>query len=145
MRGRTYRYYQGTPLYPFGYGLNYAKFSVTDLKADRQCATVRVKNESPRAADEVIELYLSDEASPLAPPNPVLCGFRRVHLDPGEEKDISVAIEPQAFTVVDEAGNRQPGSGSWTLYAGFGAPDPRTQALTGVKPASIPLNGGNSR
>ena len=145
MQGRTYRYYRDTPLYPFGYGLSYAKFIVTGLSADREAAAVRVKNEGPCAADEVVELYLRDEQSPLAPPNPVLCGFRRIHLDAGEEADFSVAIDPQAFTVVDEDGRRLPGSGQWTLYAGFGGPDPRTAELTGTKPASLSLTGGDER
>ena len=145
MQGRTYRYYRGKPLYPFGYGLSYAKFSVTGLEAAGETATVRVKNEGPCAADEVIELYLRDEQSPLAPPNPVLCGFRRVHLDADEEAEFSVAIDPLAFTVVDEDGRRLPGSGHWTLYAGFGGPDRRTAELTGASPASVSLTGGNGR
>ena len=145
MQGRTYRYYRDTPLYPFGYGLSYARFTVTSLSADREAAAVRVKNEGPCAADEVIELYIRDEQSPLAPPNPVLCGFRRIHLDAGEEADFSVAIDPPAFTVVDEDGRRLPGSGLWTLYAGFGGPDRRTAELTGTNPASVSLTGGNER
>ena len=141
MAGRTYRYYGGTPLYPFGYGLSYSKCRVAALRADREGAELVVRNEGARETDEVVELYLKDEASPLAPPNPILCGFQRVHLAAGEEKCLRVAIEPQAFTVVTEAGARIPGSGSWTLYAGFGGPDKRTQELTGVAPLSVPIRG----
>ena len=141
MAGRTYRYYGGTPLYPFGYGLSYSKCRVAALRADREGAELVVRNEGARETDEVVELYLKDEASPLAPPNPILCGFQRVHLAAGEEKCLRVAIEPQAFTVVTEAGERIPGSGSWTLYAGFGGPDKRTQELTGVAPLSVPIRG----
>ena len=140
MRGRTYRYYRGTPLYPFGYGLTYAKCAVTDLHADRTQATVRVRNEGKRDTDEVIELYIRDEGSPDAPPNPVLCGFRRIHLAAGAEAEFSVAIDPRAFTVVNDCGERIPGSGRWTLYAGFGAPDRRTEALTGRAPVSAELS-----
>ena len=140
MRGRTYRYYQGTPLYPFGYGLSYAKCTVTDLRADRSAARVRVRNEAQRGTDEVVELYIRDEASADAPPNPVLCGFNRIHLEAGEEAEFTVSIDPQAFTVVNDRGERVPGSGRWILYAGFGAPDRRTLELTGAQPASTSLS-----
>ena len=139
MRGRTYRYYEGEPLYPFGYGLSYAKCEVLGLEADREAASVRVRNTGAADTDEVVELFLRDELSPLAPPNPILCGFMRIHLKAGEEAVVRAAIHPDAFTVVDETGKRIPGSGSWTLYAGFGAPGSRTEALTGVKVKSVPL------
>ena len=141
MAGRTYRYFRGTPLYPFGFGLGYGDCRLTALSADGHRAAVTVKNCGDRDAEEVIQLYLKDEKSVLAPPNPILCGFRRIALAAGEEKSFDLAIDERAFTVVDAAGNRLPGSGSWTLYAGFGAPDERTEELTGVKPVSISLTG----
>ena len=141
MTGRTYRYYRGTPLYPFGYGLSYSKCRVTALRAERGAAELVVRNEGERETDEVVELYLKDEASPFAPPNPILCGFQRVHLAAGEEKALRVAIDPRAFTVVNDAGERIEGSGSWTLCAGFGGPDRRTEELTGVSALSVPLRG----
>ena len=137
MRNRTYRYYTGTPLYPFGFGLGYGERSIGLLGADRAQARVRVKNGSGRAVEEVVELYIRDEGSPLAPPNPVLCGFRRVRLGPGEEKELAVPIGKDAFTVVDDEGRRIPGSGTWRLWAGFGAPDARTEQLSGRKVPSL--------
>ena len=137
MRNRTYRYFGGTPLYPFGFGLSYGDCSLLSLEADRESASVRVRNESGRELEEVVELYLRDEGSPLAPPNPVLCGFRRLRLKPGEEKTASVPIDPAAFTVVTEEGKRIPGSGPWRLYAGFCGPDPRSEALSGRKALSL--------
>ncbi len=137
MRNRTYRYYKGTPLYPFGYGLGYGRCALADLRADRAGASLRVRNESVRALEEVVELYIRDEDSPLAPPHPVLCGFRRVALAPGEEKTLRIPLDPSGFTVVDEEGRRIPGSGRWTLYAGFGAPDARTGELTGQEVLSV--------
>ena len=143
MNNRTYRYYQGTPLYPFGYGLSYGRCEIRDLQADGRTASVRVKNESGVDTDEVIELYMQDENAPLAPPNPVLCGFQRIRLKAGEEQVFSLPIDPQAFTVVDEEGNRREGSGNWILYAGFGAPDRRTEELTGRKAAAVRVAGPN--
>ena len=139
MAGRTYRYYGGEPLYPFGYGLSYGDCAVTGLTADRTQACVTIRNDGPRDTEEVLELYLHDEASPFAPPNPVLCGFRRVSLAAGEEKRLLVPLGEEAFTVVNRAGERIPGSGRWTLWAGFGGPDARTEALTGRKALSVPI------
>ncbi len=141
MTGRTYRYYGGTPLYPFGYGLTYGKCSLVALDADRSAARVTVRNNGARATDEVVELYLHDEKSPLAPPHPVLCAFRRLHLEAGEEKTLALPLAPEAFTVVDERGARTAGSGTWKLYAGFGAPDRRTEELTGAKALSVSITG----
>ena len=112
---------------------------MTGLTADRTQARVTVRNGGARDTEEVLQLYLRDEASPFAPPNPVLCGFRRVFLAAGEEKSLSVPLGEQAFTVVNDAGEHVPGSGRWTLYAGFGGPDARTEALTGRKALSVPI------
>ena len=87
----------------------------------------------------MLQLYLQDEKSPFAPPNPVLCGFRRVFLTAGAEKTLSIPIDEEAFTVVNDEGERIPGSGNWTLYAGFGGPDARTEALTGRKARAVPI------
>ena len=131
MENRTYRYYTGTPLYPFGYGLTYSNVAATAVTATREAATVTLENKGGRATEEVVQLYIRDELSPDAPTNPILCGFRRVALEAGEVKTVEVAIDPMAFTVVNQAGQRIPGSGSWTLYAGLGQPDKRTEELTG--------------
>ena len=124
---------------PFGFGLSYGKVSLSLEEAGRGGASVRVKNESGRALEEVVELYLKDEGSPLAPPNPILCGFRRVRLEAGEERRLFIPIGEDAFTVVDETGERIPGSGCWTLWAGFGAPDKRTEELSGRKAVSASI------
>ena len=139
MQNRTYRYYTGKPLYPFGYGLSYSKCEVLHLEADRDGAAVRVRNSGTFDTDEVIELYLQDEQSPLAPLNPILCGFRRIHLKAGQEAVVQVAIHPDAFTVVNDEGKRIPGSAQHTLYAGFGAPDERTSELNGRSALSVSL------
>ena len=137
MVNRTYRYYSGTPLYPFGFGLTYGKCVVTSVRSDRFEATVTARNDGASDTEDVIELYLKDELSPLAPPNPVLCGFRRVTLKAGEEAEFRIPVNASAFTVVTEEGERIPGSGQWRLYAGFGAPDSRTEELTGIKNQSV--------
>ena len=139
MSGRTYRYYRGEPLYPFGYGLSYGDCEVIALSADRTNAVVSMVNRGPRDTEEVIQLYLRDEDSPFAPPNPILCGFKRIFLAAGVQKTLSVPLDEKAFTVVTDTGDRIPGSGRWTLYAGFGGPDKRTEALTGREARAVPI------
>ena len=137
MRGRTYRYYRGEPLYPFGFGLSYGDCVITECSASRERAELRVRNRGSVDTDEVLQLYVHDEKSPDAPPNPILCAFRRIHLAAGEEAVFTLIPDANAFTVVTDAGERIPGSGSWMLYAGFGGPDRRTEALTGKKTVKI--------
>ena len=139
MVNRTYRYYTGTPLYPFGYGLTYSDVEVTGLSAVKTAATVTVENKGSRATEEVVQLYIKDNASSDTPTNPILCGFKRVRLEAGEAKTLEVAIAPRALTVVNDAGERIPGSGSWTLYAGLGQPDMRTEELTGKTALSVQI------
>ena len=139
MANRTYRYYTGTPLYPFGYGLTYGDVSVTAVSATRESATVTVQNKGSRATEDVVQLYIKDKTSSDAPTNPILCGFKRVALEAGQSKTVEVAIDPTALTVVNDAGKRIPGSGSWTLYAGVGQPDARTAELTGKEAVSVEI------
>ena len=131
MRNRTYKYYTGTPLYPFGYGLSYADIALTDLRADRESALVTLENRSEFAAEQVVQLYLRCEGDAAAPTNGALVGFARVRLAPGERREAALPLSDTAFTVVDEDDVRRPGRGRWTLYAGFGQPDARTQELSG--------------
>ena len=100
---------------------------------------VTVENMGSCATDDVVQLYIKDNGSADAPTNPILCGFQRVNLAAGEVKAVEVAIDPAAFTVVTDAGERIPGSGSWTLYAGLGQPDARTAELTGKTAVSVDL------
>lgn len=104
MQGRTYRYFQGEPLYPFGHGLSYTRFDYTGLRLDRRKVAadkplriqVQVKNAGQRAGDEVVQLYLR----PLQPQDgralKELRGFQRVHLQPGERRTVSFVVTPQA-------------------------------------------------
>lgn len=139
MDQRTYRYYTGKPLYPFGYGLTYGDVVVTDLESNREKAKVTAVNRGNAATDEVIQLYIKDLESADAPTNPILCGFRRVHLAAGESKTLEIPLDSMAFTVVNQKGQRISGSGHWKLYAHIGQPDARTEELTGKIAISIAL------
>ena len=139
MRGRTYKNYSGEPLYPFGYGLSYARMTVDELRADRAQALVRVTNRSDFPAEEVVELYVRDMGSPDVPVNPVLAGFSRVRLEAGESRELTLALDPRALTAVGDDGERRPGVGPWNVYAGFGQPDRRTARLTGRECLSVTI------
>jgi len=92
MKGRTYRYFTGKPLYPFGYGLSYSEFQYSDLKiqnlAEEVLVSAMVKNVSNVAGDEVAQMYVSNPATV----NPELKGFRRVHLSPGQTATVTFPI-----------------------------------------------------
>lgn len=122
MVNRTYRYYTGEPLYRFGYGLTYGDCRVTSYEIDpeKRTASVTAKNFGSRATGDVIEVFVRDTASEFAPVNPVLCGFRRICLEAGEEKTFTLEINKNAFTVVNNEGERIPGSGSYDFTVSFG-------------------------
>ncbi len=138
MKNRTYRYYTGKPLYPFGYGLTYGDTQVTAVTADKQTAKVKVVNRGA-ATEDVVQLYIRDVTSPDATPNPKLCAFQRVSLAQGEERELTIPLPAAAFRVCNEAGEWVDGSGKWTLYAAFGQPDARTEELTGKKAAACTI------
>ena len=135
MANRTYRYFEGTPLYPFGYGLSYTKFEVLEARDGDHEVILRIRNRGNRDGETVAQVYVRCE-SDLAPTHPRLCGFRRVALAAGEEKEVRVKLDALTWTVVDENGERQ-NVEHGVLYAGLNQPDARSVALTGMKPIEI--------
>jgi beta-glucosidase len=102
MKNRTYRYFTGQPLYPFGHGLSYTKFSYTGLKLDRASvaadgtvqATVTVKTVGKRAGDEVVQLYLKPLDPQRARALKELRGIERVTLEPGQSRQVTFTVKP---------------------------------------------------
>ena len=137
MKGRTYRYFEGEALYPFGYGLSYAKFEYADAAYADGKLCVTVKNTGAVAADEVAQVYVKPEGCPFAPVNASLCGFARVSLASGEAKRLEIALSARAFEVVNDEGKWVSGGDRFTLYVGGGQPDARTEALTGAKALAV--------
>ncbi len=154
MKGRTYRYFTGTPLYPFGYGLTYGDVTLESVDCcgkgvENQGASVeipsgtaltitaRAVNKGARAVEEVVQVYVRAEDTAHATPAPRLCGFARVSLEPGEAKEVQVPIDRDAFTVVNDEGERLVDGTHFTVSAGFGQPDARTRELTGKAPVSF--------
>lgn len=133
MVNRTYRYFNGEPLYPFGYGLTYGSCEATAIRVNGTDVTVTVKNTGSCATEDVLQLYIKDNDSPFAVKNHSLCGFARVQLAAGEEKMITLKLKDRAFTSVDEEGNRAVFGKHFTLFAGFSQPDKRSEVLTGKR------------
>ena len=143
MKNRTYRYFEGTPLYPFGFGLTYSDCCVSAMSVDKAegefdgvNVTVNVKNNGTVDTQEVVQIYIKDEEFELAVRNFSLCGFKRISLKAGEEKTVTVKIDKRAFTSVDADGNREIFSKKFTLFAGLSQPDNRSEELTGHKALS---------
>jgi beta-glucosidase len=129
MAKRTYRYFDGQALYPFGYGLGYSRFSYSNPQikehADSNGQTVdisvQVANAGSTAADEVVQLYLTHEGVAGAPIRE-LKGFRRIHLAPTEKRTVSFTLHDRELSSVDQSGQRRIVPGEVNVWIGGGQP-----------------------
>ena len=129
MQGRTYRYFEGQPLYPFGYGLSYTKFEFSHLTlssstlhaGDPLGVDVDVTNTGSRAGDEVAELYLTFPKSPVTPVR-ALRQFTRVHLAAGQTQHLHFALGERDLSDVDANGDRVVATGNYDVSVGGGQP-----------------------
>ncbi|MGB9470862.1 MAG: glycoside hydrolase family 3 C-terminal domain-containing protein [Candidatus Acidiferrum sp.] len=136
MEGRTYRYFEGKPLYPFGYGLSYTTFSYRGLRLlkktlgadDPLVAEATVTNAGNREGDEVAQLYLSFPNVPGAPLR-ALRGFRRVHLKPGESQKVRFELKDRDLSIVTEAGEPIIAKGKYSVWIGGGQPNTGAPAV----------------
>lgn len=142
MKGRTYRYLDRKPLYPFGYGLTYGNVKVKEVQVsteDGVSLQIQVKNEGIRATEDVVEVYIKNLESAYAVKNHSLCGFARVELEPGEEKKIEIFIPESAFMVIDDSGEKRRDGNRFRLSAGTSQPDERSFELTGIHPVEVEI------
>jgi beta-glucosidase len=139
MKGRTYRYFEGEPLWPFGYGLSYTNFSYSQLTlpdapinaGDPLNASVTATNSGKVAGDEVVQLYLKFPDVAGAPIR-ALRGFARVHLQPGESQKVHFELKDRDLSMVSEAGEPIIAEGKYSISIGGGQPNTGAPAAAGT-------------
>lgn len=148
MKGKTYRYFEGEPLYHFGHGLSYSMFeyswnSVPESvqTGDSLKVSVNVKNISNRAGDEIVQLYTSLQNTKLKVPLRSLQGFKRVHLNPGESKEISFILSPKQMSGRDDYNFSKVTSGQLTLSIGGQQPTKKINGSCEIVQKNIKIQG----
>jgi beta-glucosidase len=125
MKGRTYRYFTGDPLYRFGHGLNYTSFDYGAAKVSPSgtsaTVSVEVTNKGAMDGDEVVQLYVSHPGVAGAPIRS-LQGFQRVHLKKGETRSLTFKLDDRALSLVDAQGVRRVSPGKVEVWVGGGQP-----------------------
>jgi beta-glucosidase len=135
MAGRTYRFFEGDPLYPFGHGLSYTEFAYSDLTLPAAVdagnpveVSVTLTNRGDRAGDEVVQVYLTDTVASVPVPIRQLTAFRRVHLGAGASDRLTFTIEPEQMACYTDAGEPMIEPGEFLISVGGGQPLPQFTA-----------------
>lgn len=142
MKGRTYRYMKGEPVYPFGYGLSYNEYEITGVTADRTelsedgiTVTADITNKGAYDSAETVQVYIKILQENT--PNAQLKGLKKVALKAGETKTVHIQLPKEAFGLFNEDGKLCYAAGEAIVYVGANGPDARSIALTGKKPVEI--------
>ncbi len=138
MTNRTYRYFTGEVLYPFGYGLSFTQFQYCHLQVEPTKASagqtvrvsIEVQNVGRRDGDEVVQVYVSDVEASVRVPTRWLAGFERVHLKAGETKTVNFTLPAESFKIFDEQGNHVLEPGEFVISVGGGQPGTRCVSLS---------------
>jgi beta-glucosidase len=147
MKGRTYRYAESEPLYPFGYGLSYTRFAYEAIQVDKarvaQGDTIEVsasvRNVGECSGDEVVQLYVKSLDAPFVVPNHELRGFERIPLGVGESRRVSFRLGSRDLSLIDERGVRLYQPGRYRISLGGSQPDERSADLIGEEPLCIDI------
>jgi beta-glucosidase len=141
MKGRTYRFFEGNPLYAFGFGLSYTRFKYSELElpdeiktGDEMTVSVKVKNSGTTEGQEVVQLYVKNIGAAVPVPIHSLEGIKKVNLKPGEEKTVEFVLTPKQMAVFSDEGNFVVRPGMVEISVGGGQPGfiPETSSvLTG--------------
>jgi len=151
MDGRTYRFFRGEPLFPFGHGLSYTRFEYSQLDVPTRIdlgaplrVSVVVRNAGARDGDEVVQLYLTHSQASTRVPIRSLQGFTRLHLKAGEQQTVSLDLEPKQLAIVNDAGQVRLEPGTIQITVGGKQPgfkDLADASTTQVVTAKIQLTG----
>ena len=135
MKNRTYRYFTGDVLYPFGFGLSYTTWKVVSAKKEGNIINATVENTGKTDGETVLQVYVAAD-SPDAPAHPRLCGFRRVFVKAGASETVAIPLDKWTDTVVNKDGERIP-AGKLTFFVGVSQPDEKSVQMCGVRPVVI--------
>ena len=148
MKGRTYRYFDKEPLYPFGYGLSYTSFIYSGINVQTNArpgdsirVKVKVKNDGKMEGDEVAQIYIKHIDSSVPVPIIAIEGFKRIHLKQGEEKEIEFKLTPANLSVISNDNKRVVVSGEIEIFIGGSQPGKELIAKKKVVEAKIVLSG----
>jgi beta-glucosidase len=126
---QTYRFFEGQPLYPFGYGLSYSRFHYDQLELPRSLRAgaeltivARVTNVGKRAGDEVVQVYVAPERRTPRAPLRALAAFQRLPIAPGESARVELRLPPESFATITDAGKREYLEGAYEISIGGGQP-----------------------
>lgn len=147
MQNRTYRYFKGDPLYPFGYGLSYTTFKYSNLKLSKAeikkdesvNAEVTVTNSGKVAGDEVVQMYLTHVQGGEEIPLYSLKGFKRIHLAPGASQKVEFVVTPDMMKLVNDDGKSVLNSGDIKIEIAGALPSKRSEELGAAKPVEAVL------
>ncbi|MDR0293720.1 MAG: glycoside hydrolase family 3 C-terminal domain-containing protein [Oscillospiraceae bacterium] len=138
MQNRTYRYFKGEALYPFGFGLGFEPFELSGASYEDGAVKVSVKNAGKARAAETVQVYIEIEGEKE---NRSLCGLKKVELDAGMSANVTIPIPSEAFMRYDGEGDMRLCYGKKALYVGFCQPDPRSILLKGHTPVRLEVQG----
>lgn len=129
MENRTYRYFKGTPLFPFGYGLSYTTFQYDQLKIPQQVnrdhfipVSIRVTNTGKKDGDEVVQLYITHQNTKVKVPIRALKGFQRISLKAGQSKMVQFNLSKEDLSIISENGTVTAVPGKVLISVGGGQP-----------------------
>ncbi len=148
MKGRTYRYLEKEPLYPFGFGLSYSSFTYSDPKLSNQVVTtgnpaeltIQINNENNTAGEEVVQLYISKQGRSEEDPMIELRDFARVQLAGNESETVTFQITADLLSNRNEEGDKVTAPGKYTVYVGGATPGNRSKELGAASPAMVEVD-----
>jgi beta-glucosidase len=148
MEGRTYRYFKGEPLWNFGYGLSYTRYTYANLSVPESATagedikiTVDVTNAGKMDGEEVVQIYLSDNAASVPVPIRSLAAFKRIFLKAGETKKVEITVKAESFSLIDKDYQRAIEPGTFIISAGGKQPTAVLPGDSSIVMAEIELTG----